>query len=79
MLQLHRPQTLHTRCYMRYCVRMYLHTLTPAPSAAYRALVCAFTWRRVLADQSLIIIINPLFSRVFCPALDAQALPGAAG
>jgi hypothetical protein len=76
----------HTSCYVYDCVYMQTCTLTAqlsiltlTPSAAYRALVCAFTWRRVLADQSLIIIINPLFSRVFCPALDAQALPGAAG
>jgi hypothetical protein len=45
-------------------------------AAAYRALVCAFAWRRVLDDSSVIGIIAPLFSRVFCPALDAQAVPG---
>ena len=54
------------------------HPPTPPPSvSAYRALVCAFNWRRVLADPSLLNLIAPLFSRVFCPALDAQALPGA--
>jgi hypothetical protein len=53
--------------------------VTQSPLAAYRALVCAFTWRRVLADPTIMNIIAPLFSRVICPALDAQAVPGAAG
>jgi hypothetical protein len=53
--------------------------LTQPPLAAYRALVCAFAWRRVLADPTIMNIIAPLFSRVICPALDAQAVPGAVG